>query len=85
MTNTLFSLIMPGMRSACIFPDGSIDIVFIQTHLYLHGSGIAGEFLFSEMVEEKQNPYAQSDRVGKLQYGKAAGDVTGNLCIDLAE
>ena len=73
------------MKSASIFPEGGIDIIFIETHLHLHGCRIGGDLLFSEMVEEKQNPNAQSDRVGNFQYGKAAGGVTGNLRINPAE
>ena len=42
-----------GLFSVPVFNDRMIYLIFVGTHLYLHGRGIGSKFKAAEMVEEK--------------------------------
>jgi hypothetical protein len=60
------------------FHDRGIDFVLVGAHFDLHGRGIRSDLPFAEMIKEKQNTEADTDRIGELQYGKTAGALSYN-------
>ncbi len=54
----------------CLFDQCLVYIIFIGTHLHLHGCGIIAQFQMPEMIKEDQYAKADPDRVGDLQNGK---------------
>ena len=68
--------------TVCFFYNGSVYIIFIETHLYLHGSGISSKFHMSEMIKEKQNSQSDTNGVGNLKDCKMIRNPAGDLGID---
>ena len=70
---------------AAFFKERGIYIVFILTHLHLHGGRISRKFLSPEVVKEEKNTGSKSNGIGNFKYRKSTGDISGYLLINMIE
>ena len=68
-----------------IFDDSCVNIVFVQSHLYLHRRRICSDLHMAEMVKEEQDTKTDANGIGDLQNSKVIRGLSGDLSIDVLE